>query len=136
MIVITNIDTIEVDREYYELDPYRHQKMPVLLNDQKTYMDTSYVVEQIRGRKFRRPDSGAEIIIGASKQAQDIIGIQIEAWEAMEIERDHFYSLAIQRKKENNDMFIQWTGSLKSLGNIFNAPFLTRLKWLFTGVKV
>ena len=41
--------------------------------------------ETVRGQTFSRPD-GTTICIGTSKQAQEVIGIQYEAWEAMKDE--------------------------------------------------
>jgi predicted HTH transcriptional regulator len=60
----------------------------------------------VRGRRFVTPN-GNELIIGCSKQAAAIIGIQYDAWDNQE-------KMIISKIARN-------------------ATFLTRVRWLFKG---
>lgn len=127
MIVIKHIDFLEVQGERYE---FRHRYISGnnLLMEVGTANGTAEaLVEEVRelivGREFRDP-SGRTVVVGVSKQAQDIIGIQYEAWENQSkmIEDLILECSAIQIKVEQKE---------KELSKIKSASFWDRLKWMF-----
>lgn len=123
MIVITNIETINVpDKEWHELIHY--EKNPneyIPINNYTDSVEASYIYERIHGRRFCRHSDGLDVVIGMSKQASDVIGIQLDAWknqeELIQSLRDelHYTKLEIDRRK--------------------NMSFINKVKFLFGILK-
>ena len=90
--------------------------------------------EIIYGRWFYRPD-GARLLIGNSKQAAEVLGIQYEVWNKMEAPRDRAESLNRALTKENDSQKMQMFWLAEELKGIAGATFWERLKWAFTGVR-
>jgi len=83
--------------------------------------------EIINGIRFVRPKDNIDIVIGMDKHAQDLIGIQYEAYEILEE----------NNLQLNNELFRlnKMIICLKNkLDKIKQASFLTRLKWLLKGI--
>ena len=80
MLLVKNIEFVEVDKEFVELLHTRvgNPKFSLHSNKGSTLCTAEEIRELVKGRRFYRPD-GAEIIIGCSAQAAEIIGIQYEA---------------------------------------------------------
>ena len=120
MIVIMEVKAVEVDRPIYKIQ--RFTKLPLLGGEPwKTIPAETVHQEVIKGRRFRRPSDGTDIVVGCSKQAQDIIGIQYEAWENME--------------KAMNNMTNSFVDLQNKLSDIMASGIWTRLKWVFRRVS-
>ncbi len=125
MIVIKDVDTIEVDENTFiqymikytgsDIIPCKNSEGGIVGEDIK------YVSEAIRGRIFRRPRDNKDIVIGMSRKAQYLIGIQYEEWENME-----------KRIEEKRKEIIKLETIIKKSTE---ASILTRLKWLIFGFK-
>ncbi len=122
MILIKSIEFYETKMDPIEIvNPnILYKQSLVTSNYDKEYAEVSDLRELIHGRRFRRPSDGTEIVIGVSKQAQDLIGIQYEAWDNMEKQLDSYYRESMKTRS--------------ILTKIEKANLLTRLKWIFTGV--
>ena len=122
MIVIKRIDFIETDQDPFEIlsSTAPNHYVPVLENNEPEMISAYALTELIQGTRFRRPD-GTNIIIGMSKQASDVIGIQYEAWAESEKRANNWCEAF---KKEN-----------KELSNLRKTPLLNRIKFVFTGIN-
>lgn len=123
MIIIKNIDFIETDRDPYEIlsTTIPYQPIHVVSNDGPETIDHTILRELIRGRRFRRPSDRKDMIIGVSEQAQDIIGIQYEAWDRLDEECQKWSDRCSYLTNENK--------AIKETG-LWN-----RIKFVFTGIK-
>lgn len=121
MIVITDVKFMEFDRDEMILafrDPYRG--IDVRTHEGYETCSAMELQELVRGRRYVRPD-GQELVIGVSKQAQDVIGIQYEAFDTLRKESDRYFTEIISMQEE--------------MRKVRSASFWVRLKWIFTGVK-
>lgn len=120
MILVKNLEIIETDRDPMEIVSMHlpHDYIPV--NGGEKAIPCKQLRELIRGRRFRRPD-GKDMIIGMTRQVQDIIGIQYEAWDTLNEALD---SYRIQARKYES-----------ALDNLHNSGFFKRLKMLFIGCR-
>jgi len=113
MIIIKKIEIIETDRDQVALLPMESPNTLVFpCGNQEP-------VEIIRGRRFRRPSDGTDIIVGVSKQAERIIGIMYESWDNLQKSYDNI-SKEMRRYR-------------KKVEESKKANFMQRLKWLFKG---
>ena len=81
MLIIKHIDFIEVDKTRCEI--LSHPPIPLFVKDNRGPKEIDSVEvesELVIGRRFRRPSDNIDMYIGVSKQAQDVIGLQYEAW--------------------------------------------------------
>ena len=120
MIIIKNIDFIEVDKTRYELLSKPHSE-PVWVKDNEgpRLADfTEFEEELIIGRRYKRPSDGTDVYIGVSREAQNIIGLQYEAWDNLQREHDFYYG--------------EHSRLLKIIEEINQASFWTRVKSLFS----
>lgn len=121
MIVIKNIDFIEVENDNIKL-------MTSTPSNKNYQIFENIEQELIRGIRFRRSD-GNEIVIGYSKQAQDILGISFEVFENLKSKYDI--------ECENHFRTTQEMNQLKNkLLEINSASFWQRLKTLFFNIKL
>ena len=129
MIVIRNIDFIETPQDRTEIYHQDPMSPPILLRTQgdDEYMPVSIVQELIRGRCFRRPD-GSELVIGASKQAEEVLGLQYEAWETVHRELCTQRSRLLAAHKQVHKY-------KDELNGIRCASIWKRLKWLIVGYR-
>lgn len=138
MIVIKSIDFFEVQGERHEFyNRYIKGGNPIMTVDTAAGTDqvmVEEVAELIKGREFRSP-GGRSVVIGVSNQAQDIIGIQYEAWENQsrmieELSRDNgqLTIKADQLHRQNEEKLFE-------LNEIKAASIWVRLRWLFFGYK-
>lgn len=114
MIVIKNIDFFETDMDPVEV--YDNCVDPT---------QAEFCVELIKGRKFTRPD-GEKVVVAASKQAQDVLGLLYEAWEDLE-----------KRFTATQNAYYKTWMCLEAreieLSVYKNASFRQRIKYLFRG---
>ena len=126
MIIIKNIEFLETDKDIYEIYQQDHRSNFFKVGDD--FVERKIFTELIRGRRFRRPSDGTDIIIGVSKQAQDVIGLQYEAFTNLE----QMYNLECHNHsvtaREKNKYF-------SKLEVLRTASFFTRIKWLFKGIQ-
>ena len=123
MIIIKHIEFIETDRDPFEIirQNMPYVGIPVITDEGEDIVECSLISELIKGRRFRRPSDNKDIVIGVSKQAQDVIGIQYEAWATE-------FKLRCSLEDRLSD-------SNRMLNYINNSSVFERFKWLFTGVK-
>ena len=124
MLIIKNIEFIETDRDPYEILSHQmssYQAIEVMTDKGKDFIGGTELRELIRGRRFVRPSDGLDIMIGVSKQAQNVIGIQYEAWENME----ESHNLAIDKA----------THTANKLAKLKKSNLWKRIKFVFTGIK-
>ena len=116
MIIITNIETMEVDADIHQIQqmykPYEY--IPAVIDGAEIGVPAEFVVENIKGRRFFK--NGKEMCIGNSKQAEELIGVQFDAWSELQDRCDTYRlsSIGFQNQLEER------TGT-----------FWRRLKWLF-----
>ena len=79
MLVITNIDTLEVENDIAEIPHWDHDLSPAPHDE--VIKNESVKAEVVKGRRFIRPD-GSEIMVAASVQSQKVLGLMYEAWES------------------------------------------------------
>ena len=121
MIVIKNVEFYETQKDPIEIvsqsGPY--EAIEVLSERGNCIVPVSEVREWIYGRRFQRPSDGVDVVLGLSKQAQDVLGLQYKAWENMSAELCHYHCAnhAYQKKIENAQKATVWT----------------RIKWVFSG---
>ena len=117
MILVESIKYFETEKDPHEIyhtqGPY--SGIEVITAKGEEIVATNVLIELCHGRRFRRPSDNADVVIGWSEDVQRVLGMPFEAWENEEEFRN-------QLEKEIN--------------RFKNASFLTRLKWLFTGVKL
>lgn len=128
MIVIESIKCFETDERTMQvsLSRFNHSDL-VPINKGKRAIEARQYNELVQGVRFRRPDD-TEIIVGMSKQAQEVIGLQYESWQRMQDRLDRYAA-------ENDNLHKQASIHWDMLRSIKTAKFLTRLKWLFVGVE-
>jgi len=130
MIVITNIEYIETNDD--ELRVAR-MNMPMCVSHDSRMMavqDAMVDMDVIRGRRFRRisenPNDCIDILIGMDEKAGELFGLQYEAFERLENDRDFFRSSFDTSNKKVNKL-------RKFKLDVLEAGFFMRLKYLFTG---
>ena len=132
MIVITKIETIEVPLSYAEIRAMEWDDRAEAVGPYGSMtMDRNEITELVEGRRFVRPSDGLDVVIGMGADVQDLLGIQYEAWEAME--RSLSYKRVLEVKLRRSEGLVN--AAEKILVGHATASFGQRLKWLFTGVK-
>lgn len=125
MIVITKVEFVNTERTVYEL--LLREGNPVFTKedlDDFSYTGDCVEVpkELITGITYRRPTDGAPVLIGASKEAQTILGLMYD--ETIRIrEACNSFRLGEQRYKKLCD-------------TLENSSILSRIKWVFTGIPI
>jgi hypothetical protein len=120
MIVIRSIDAVEIDDNLHVTHLDTCVPCDVVGDPGSVdWIEHSVYREYIEGRWFVRPD-GKRLLIGNSKQASEIIGLQFEAWQNMEKSLDDCRKARRELEAE-----------LKPLRAVAQAGFWTRIKWVF-----
>ena len=122
MILVESIKYFEVPEDFHKIihKVSAYEGIEVFTKDGLHVVSTNLVHELVSGRRFRRPSDGVEICIGWSQEVQDLLGMPLDAWENMEVDRAE---LARSERE-----------ILKELHDIKHANFWQRFKWLFKGV--
>lgn len=135
MIFIRGIDSAEIEGDHTTILDSRERFVANTSFNPDGPIDEPYIkVETIRGVTFRRPD-GTEVVIGASKEAQDIIGIQYEAWHELE---GQYKNQCIQRsfaERANKKLIFDNEPLIKTNTALINASLMASIGWIFTGVN-
>lgn len=137
MIVIKSIDYYQFDGDMYKLlHALPPQGLMASTKEGNIHVPADRFVELVKGRMFVRPD-GEQVVIGASKQAQKVIGLQYEAWGTLIYERDEAYTDLRTATKLKRNALVE-LGTLKDAvkrGKVkrVNASIWTRLNWLLFG---
>jgi len=125
MIIITDVTYIYVDKpDYVRLNTMGRVAYgtKALLSESDAYAPSHVDVtaETIRGNKFinRRGD---EFIIGMTQAVQDFIGLPAASYQMLS-------SRLTEARDERDAEYAKVT-------KMQNAGLLTRIKWVFTGVK-
>lgn len=122
MKVITEVKWIEVPHDIWEIAHMQRPEFPIRVDTDSgpEAMSAEVVIEHVRGTRLRNPFTGEDIILGISVQGAEVIGCAYEAFEGMQN--------CMETQRYTIDKLIGAASEIKSAG------FLTRLKWLFTGV--
>ena len=123
MILVEAITYYEVDDNIHEII---HRQLPyeateVLTKNGEEFISTNLIHELVRGRRFRRPSDGQDLMIGWSEEVADVLGLPLECWEEKEGE--------CRGLRNTADIFQQENIRLKQAG------VWQRFKWLFVGIK-
>jgi len=123
MIVIRDIDWVKVDRDFYEQVSFERPLIRIEDKGGEYLQHIETVSELIVGRQYVN-QRGERVVIGKTKLAQEILGLEYEVWD--------------NTRKENEDlkkdMKILKTVNAELKGEIYgikNATFLYKLKFLF-----
>ena len=124
MILISRIEIIDTGDQ----DPYKIISMhmpdstvPIMTQDGPDAVKCSHIIELVKGRRFVRPSDGLDVMIGCSRQAQDLIGIQYDAWKSQE-------RLSEGYRNRIDDL-------ITTLVKFRKASLWTRIKWVFSGIS-
>ena len=132
MLVITKVEYITTDRDPYEIQSmlYDSRCRPLELSTsdgESKFMDIPVSTEIVRGCRFDSytVERGRKsMLIGMTKDVQDVLGMQYEAVSTMN-----------ERAEEDAKMVAKATKKLKHLkSQMDNASLWSRIKWVFTGV--
>lgn len=140
MIVVKNIEILKTDKDPIELlstiPPYE----PIWCEGEPVQHEV--LAELIRGRHFHRPSDGAEIVVGVSKQAQEVMGILYESWDELQKANDELQKAndELQKAYENERKSYQLTASKmhwykNRVEEARSASIWRRLKGLIRGYK-
>lgn len=139
MILITNIEFEETPYNPHQLMHFKYQQG--YINPEQCTKDLADGVlsELIHGQRFTRPD-GTSVTIGMTKQVAEVVGIQYQAWADSEKTISRLIEEAAYTRKYISGIQAELTQATNALvkthRKAVDADFLTRLKWLFTGVKL
>ncbi len=152
MIVITNITYVETDRNPASIKLIDSGIAAISDGSKwdKGGAQTEHggvKEENVKGQIVVNPKTGQEITIGVMVQGQDLLGMYCDEWEhRRKINYASWYDEFWDRYPQHRNLMLggQTRGQLmdaintqmEKISEIRTAPFLTRLKWLFTGVKV
>jgi hypothetical protein len=143
MIVITEIKTIEVDRDEIEHRLCHFGRAGTIRDSAGDCVELADAMELIRGKRFVRHseeewrvqdgphvcgDDCVDVVIGMSADTQNLLGLQYEAQENMQRSLDMLIVDNCEQGREIRELHTQKTA-------IENASWRQRLKWLFTGIK-
>jgi hypothetical protein len=138
MIIITEAKIIETKESMDEIIFTRRPNDPIRYKceiGKEKIVPVSVIRESIKGRRFVRARDNTDVIIGCSKQIQDIIGIQYESFdniiEELRLTNNLLMATSKEAAKNNNKI----KGYELKIDYFNDASFWTRLKWLFFGVK-
>lgn len=144
MIVIRNIDAYEVANDIETVLGGKYPDGLIDIKDPTGQRNerVSVITEHIKGRRYERTD-GTTIVVGFSQQAQEVIGITYEAWENADktiMELSQRNALLHRQIEDYRTEIKEATRSMETISyiqkQITQARWLTRIKWVFTGVYV
>jgi len=130
MIVITEIKTIEVPNREYVLEKIIHNQNNSDIFIGGKVLPEEVLTEVVRGIEFVKPD-GTHILIGCSSEAAEIIGIQYDAYYAMQarltrIQHDlHKVEHFLEKEKRKSEALE------KELNTLKKQSLLKKLIWCF-----
>ena len=130
MIVIKNIDFFRTDMDLIEIFNYTDPPGGVWVG--REFLEVEFCKELIKGRRFIRPD-GEEVVVGVSKQAQDVLGLLYEDWgkqrRALFLVQNAYRDVCVKLDSVGEKL----EAKEGELDVYRNASFWQRLKYLFGG---
>ncbi len=143
-ILIKRIEHEEVpnDREFMQIyhAPYGRQPWEPSFPISKGVMD-AVQTETIQMREFYDANHN-RVRVGMSKEVSDVLGLQYAAVDELMSRSEEAERLAgllrnrVKLLATRRDALVDEVAELRrGIYNIESAPFLTRLRWLFTRVK-
>lgn len=124
MIIVKSIEIITVDRDPWEIlsltKPYQAVEVFDPGKNKPSHISSNAFRELISGRRFVKPN-GDELLIGCSKQAEDIMGIYYNSWDDMS-----------KQLEESRAAFRTMSGYLMKIKQL---GFFGRLIAVFRGYK-
>ena len=95
---------------------------------------------QDKGQRYLDRGKGIDVVIGSSVEAKNALLAQYGSWKLIE-EDLKCQILRLNQLYDNaNDLLLKTNNeldnALEKLKEIIRSGFLTRLKWLFRGVKI
>ena len=140
MIAIRSIDYVKVDGTPENIYKFCYQEaltetpMEVETANGTSMMRPTEVLEIIRGRKFMNPATGEHIVIGLSKQAQKLLGLNYEAWDNLQKDLKWYQTKHNKLINEARELQALQEASDKLVGSYQSAPWYQRLLWVFVGI--
>ena len=121
MLLIKNIEFYETDRDPVQIirQSGSYEAIQVISDRGGCVVPLSEVRELVYGRRFVRPSDGTDLVVGVSQQAQDVLGLQYEAWQNMSDALDTCQAASAIKSREIEDAK--------------KATLWTRIKWVFNG---
>lgn len=142
MLIITKVETINVDKNYgdmlHHLVELKHNREPFVLGEDVIAVET--MIELIKGQRYVDTQRGIDVVIGCTQDAKEALLMQYRLWkineekQSRDLEKLNSEKEAIETHHKIVSADLKATNS--KVERVIAAPFLTRLKWLFTGVKV
>lgn len=124
MLVIKRVEFFETDRDPLDVLYHSNPNLPVY--GVNGTIEFELFRELIRGREFVRPSDGKRLVVGCSKEAQEVLGMMYEAWEEMQ---DRIESLEADKRH-----LTHFLGRVsQKLEEIRNETFWQRVKRVFRG---
>lgn len=124
MLVIKRIEFFETDRDPLDVLYCSSPNVPV--DGVNGTIDFELFRELIRGREFVRPSDGKRLVVGCSKEAQEVLGMMYDAWAEME---DRIESLEADKRHLTNFVSV----ATNALEEIRDETFWQRVKRVFRG---
>ena len=129
---ITKVEAVTVDKSVFEICSYDPYECVHLTNEsgETIQMIASAVHELIKSHCYYERDNGKETQFnyGVSDQAESVLRLYNGGVRALRNSLDGSNSLIESLKEDNKTLYCE-------LVRVKKAKFITRLKWLFTGVK-
>lgn len=119
MLLITKIETLKTKENFAEMYRLIYTSKDPYITFGSELLETKVAKEIIKGRRFINPQNGIDVVLGASNEVGDLIGLQYEAWET---QIKNYTSL------QNKHHIIS-----KELNDIKMLNFWGRIKFIFTG---
>lgn len=125
MIIICNAEYYEVDGDVGTIYSYDPHQMVRVNGNEAVYAQV--LQEKVKGRRFRNPRDGTDVVVGLSKDVQELIGLQYEAWDNLE----KAYEAA---NRNYNQIYHEVTAWRKKFDELENASVWRRILWVFKGL--
>lgn len=122
MIVVTKIETVDVDMDIFQLMPPQEMYLPINGGDSSP-VSTSVIYESIRGIHYNLPD-GRKLCIGLSNQAHEAIGVPLVCFNDQADEVQRLY-------RENTELYTDLEAAKNLLEGINNRNIWQRIKEVF-----
>ena len=121
MIIITKIETIEVDRDMYPMPRYDERPLIRYEDGYAEKVDAMYYMDLIKGKRFVKWPGG-EYVVGWSKQVEELLGVPLELIDDLQKDYDNV--------RDQNDDY------LARIRNFNNLGFWKRLWFILNEEKI
>lgn len=142
MLIITKVETINVDKQYGEMmHTIEHCKafnLPFEANGE--LFDPVVITEYVKGQRYVDQQRGIDVVIGCTEEAKEALLMQYRLWKYNEEKLNRGLEKLTSEKDaietHHKIVSVDLKKAYYKIEQTIGAPFLTRLKWLFTGVKI